>query len=89
MIKSPFKTPKPKEFEYKPRFYDERKEDLKTRMKLIKTEVRMEKDEQSDLRTRIHKRWDRDYKQQRNRQSNLRIFFIAALLTIVAYYLLK
>ena len=85
------KLPRHKKFEYKPLYYDARKEALQERIKKIKRE--MEEDKNIDPKERINreieKKWQRNnYKQQIN-FSNIRIFVIFSFLVGLMYYLLK
>ena len=90
MIRFIFKQPQPKRFEYKPRFYNERKERLEARVEAIRKEMEVQSGQSSQeaLRSRMRTAWsDRSGATQR-RQSNKTIFIITGLLAVIAYLLL-
>jgi len=85
------KLPRHKKFEYKPLYYDARKEALQERIKKIKREMEEEKniDPKDRIKREIERKWQRNnYKQQVN-FSNIRIFVIFSFLVGLMYYLLK
>ncbi len=91
MIKFLFKQPKPRRFEYKPRFYDERKERLQARVEAIRRETENEEGASSPevLRSRMQSAWRSDERRSAVRKSNRSVFIIAGLLVIIAYLLLR
>jgi hypothetical protein len=85
------KLPRHKKFEYKPLYFDARKEALEERIKKIKREMEEDKnvDPKDRIKREIEKKWQRNnYKQQIN-FSNIRIFVIFCVLVGIMYYLLK
>ena len=50
-----FRTPKPKSFKYKPRYYDQQKEELEKRKAALGLDNKLTHDE--GLRLRMDKRW--------------------------------
>ncbi|PIE86385.1 MAG: hypothetical protein CSA05_00785 [Bacteroidia bacterium] len=89
-----FKVPKHNVFEYKPRYYDPDKEDLEERIAQAKREIGVydENEKQSDRKRRIKGQMRRQYHQERlsrsNKQSNLRLILIIAVLGFLAYLVL-
>ena len=90
-----FKTYKPKQFNYTPRFYNERKEALHERVERIKREMGVE-DENLDIESGYPKRtltkgvmYEKiNRKRKLQRKSTLRLFIITAILLLLAYYML-
>jgi len=90
MIRFLFKQPQPRRFEYKPRFYNERKEQLNARIEAIKRETESANGSSSEevLRSRIsHARRSNSSRQARSK-SNKNVLIIVALLSVIAYLLL-
>lgn len=87
------KLPQHRRFEFKPRFYDERKEELDQRIQRIKEEVELEKKlkESGENYTINYRSTIRD-QFQRNRKtkkiSNIRFLLILVALLGLAYYLI-
>ena len=84
-----FRLAKPKTFNYKPVFYDEREEKLKERVEKVKRE--MGKEKTKDYKPQIVRGTMRGYlKKSRtaNRYSSLRLILIFALLLAIAYYII-
>ena len=85
-----FKIPKPRQFNYKPVFYDADKEELKEREQVIKQELGLA--DENDPRVSIRNRIRREYSRKRNvgtsRKSSLRLIIIIMILTGIAYYIL-
>ena len=90
MIRFLFKQPQPRRFNYKPRFYDERKEQLNARIEAVRKEMDMEGGASSHeaMRSRLHSAWRVKSTQQARAKSNKNIFIIAGLLAFIAYLLL-
>lgn len=76
-------------FEYKPRVYDERKERLEKRKAEIEKEVardkRMGKKHEAHLREKINDSWARRETRRQNRNSSVRVLLILAALIILMY----
>jgi hypothetical protein len=91
MIRFLFKQPKPRRFEYKPRFYDERKERLQARVEAIRKETENEQGASGGevLRSRMQSAWRSDDRKSAVRKSNRSVLIIAGLLVIIAYLLLR
>lgn len=85
-----FKIPKPRQFNYKPVFYDADKEELKEREQVIKQELGLA--DENDPRVSIRNRIRREYSRKRNvgtsRKSSLRLIIIIMILMGIAYYIL-
>lgn len=88
-IPSFFRTPKPKHFNYIPRYYDEQKENLEERIRNIEIEMGVKEGEA--YRPRIRKGHMSNYfrrKQKRvQKQSNIRLVIIILILLLVSYFL--
>ncbi len=90
MIRFLFKQNQPRRFDYKPRFYNERKEQLNARVEAIRKEVEAESGVSSEeaLRSRMGHAWKSSSSQKSRLQSNKNVLIIAALLSVIAYLLL-
>jgi hypothetical protein len=96
---SVFKTKKPKQFEYKPLYYDPVKEELMQRVNAIKKETGQLKEstEESDIvrQARITSAFQNNRSIRQNSSSGLmqnqtvRIAIIATILAAIAYYIIK
>lgn len=92
-----FKLPKIKRFEYRPRYYDERKEALEYRIKQIKLEMGI-KDDDPDAgkftkeihAVRIKGQMRSNFKKNRRavKRSNIRLLIILLVLFALAYYII-
>lgn len=82
-----FRTPKPKAFEFKPRFYDAEKEAREERFKNIDAEQKGESHRGMLRRGAFRQSMDR--KQPRQYQPITRILLIIAALMAIAYLLLR
>jgi len=84
-----FRLSQHKRFNFVPRYYDERKEELEKRVKIIEKEMCVGKDE--IYVPRIRKGQMRGYFQKTRRvkkQSNIRLIIIIIVLFIITYFLL-
>jgi len=81
-----FKTPKHRQFKYRPLFYDEKKEELE---KLTRESVKGDDFDEATLRDRLQLRWKRNRKVQDKRFTKMRFIFILLVLALVAWLLLK
>ena len=75
-----FKTPTPKQFKYKPRYYDEEKERLEQRK--AELGLNSELSPQESLRFQIRKRWR--HQDIDSGKGNLRKYFYFAFYALVA-----
>jgi hypothetical protein len=85
-----FKTPRPKEFNYIPRYYDERKEEMEERKKRIEQELGLNKGKDYKhgiTRGAMTRRMTE--RRKSNRSSVIRLLVIIAILLILTYYLLS
>lgn len=79
-----FKTPKNKQFNYRPLFYDPKKEE---REKRLKTAYEAGKDDyEQALRDRIQMRWKRTAGIRDRQASNRRLIIILAVVFLLVYY---
>jgi hypothetical protein len=91
-----FRMEKPKPFTFVPRFYDERKEELESRMSEIKKEIDENRDDQyvPNIRGRMRSRHDALYgKAGKPTKSlisrRLITIILIALVLIIGYYILR
>jgi type VI protein secretion system component VasF len=79
-----FKTAKPKQFAYRPRYYDQKKEELEKRKR------ELEKSGEGDsahLRMEIQRRWRFVDRKNSSRSKQVKILFYLLLLAILAFYI--
>ena len=89
-IPSFFKAYKPRQFEYTPRYYDERKEALNERIRRIEVEMGVRSGDGTMHRT-LSKGVMQDRisrKRKASRKSSLTLFLITVILLTLAYVLL-
>lgn len=85
-------TPKSKQFNFKPRYYDEQKEELENRVRSIKREMGVEDLNDSDkpyvpnIKGQMRGYFKKNIEQKR--QSTMRLVLIMAVLLTAAYFLL-
>jgi Flp pilus assembly protein TadB len=78
-----FKTPKNKQFNYKPVFYDKKKEEREKRMKSAIEDNGG--DYQQALRDRIRMRWQRSAGSKDKKTSSQRLIIIILIITVLVY----
>lgn len=92
-----FKLPKIKQFQYKPRYYDERKEALDKRIAQIKSEMGITDDQpegnkyfKGDYKTHIKGQMRGYFKHARKqrRTSNIRLLVILLVLLALVWYII-
>ncbi|MCK5028295.1 MAG: hypothetical protein KAR57_01585 [Bacteroidales bacterium] len=85
-------TPKNKQFKFKPRYYDEQKEELESRVKQIKKEMGVSEDDpQKPYVSSIRKGEMRGYFKknvEQKRKSTMRFVIILIILFAIVYFLL-
>lgn len=86
-------TPKNKKFSFKPRYYDEQKEELEKRVREIKREMGIKDDENGDKPyvPTIRKGQMRGYFKksvEQKRKSTIRLIIILIILFAIIYFLL-
>jgi hypothetical protein len=79
-----FKTPKPKQFSYKPRYYDKAKEEREKRKAEMGYESSL--DHIDSLRSRISVRWRKDDEKKTKSKSAIIYYLIYATLIIGSVY---
>jgi len=82
-----FKTPRPRQFNYRPVFYDERKEALKEREQQIKQELGLTDENEirvSGIKGRMRGYYARSVRSKS--KSNFRLIIILAILLLLAYF---
>ncbi|MDD5508669.1 MAG: hypothetical protein PHD25_10165 [Bacteroidales bacterium] len=80
-----FHTPKPKQFEFKPRYYDPKKEELEQRKRELG--LSDSSDPELRLRSQMQQRWRSERKEARKKSGTQRLI-IFILLALVLIYLL-
>lgn len=80
-----FKTPKNKQFNYKPVYWDKAKEERDKRLKTALEETN--KDYAEALRERMDLRWRRSSVTRSRRNSNLRFLAVLMVIGIAFYYI--
>lgn len=84
-----FHTPKPKKFNYNPRFYDERKEELENLKKKYNVKENSKEDYMLGFKDRLHYNWSQKKKESKREQSStLRLILIIAVLVALTYWLI-
>lgn len=85
-----FRTYKPKQFQFMPRYYDEQKESLKERIRQAEIEANGPKKDEPYRPTLVHGSIKGKLNARRKAQKNsaIRVFVIAMLLLALAYYLI-
>jgi hypothetical protein len=89
MLKFSFlKTQKPKQFEYKPRYYDPEKEALEQRRREMGLSDQQTRSEQ--LRARMQYEWGRRRdRQKRQRNNTIRLLVFIGLVILMLMWILK
>jgi cytoskeletal protein RodZ len=83
-----FKTEKPKQFEYKPRYYDPEKEALEQRKKRMGLSA--DQDHKEQLRIQMQYEWNRREKhRKRQRNSTIRLLVFVALVILLTYWIVR
>jgi cytochrome c-type biogenesis protein CcmH/NrfG len=80
-----FKTPKNKKYNYKPVYYDQKKEEREKRLKAV-TDDNPEAYAES-LRDRLDLRWKRNAGARNRKASNQRLFVILLVMFLLLYLL--
>jgi len=91
-IPSFFKTKKPNQFYYEPRYYNERKEKMEERYSRISRELNNDKGERTDatvFRSSLRENWASSSRHSQGNAINKRVLFYIVLLVGLAYYFLK
>ncbi len=84
-----FKTPKNKPFNYKPVYYDARKEALEKLSKTAYSEAKEDnKNYEEVLRDRMRLRWKRSTQPKSRIAAKSRLFVIMAVLFLLAYLII-
>lgn len=90
IFSSLFKQRKPKQFGFKPLYYNAEKEAREKRNELIKKEISSETLTQNEeLRKLLREKWRKNYVVLANKKSNIRIIVIAVLLALICYLILR
>ncbi len=78
-----FKRPRPRNFEYKPRYYDEEKERREERRKALED---AEKGISSTLRYDIERRWRMADRKNRNKSRGVNLLVYLIVAALLAYF---
>lgn len=87
-----FKTPNHRRFDYNPRYYDERKEELERKIKRHQAMKELSGEDEEALRARyrmqqtIDDKWKPNYRKQSSR-STMRLIIVLGVLFFLAYLL--
>jgi len=79
-----FKTPKPKQFEYKPRYYDEEAERKEKRRKEIEDAG---KGDTSFMKSEIDRRWRRIDKKNRGKARGINLLIYLVIIALLVYFM--
>lgn len=88
-----FRSKKPDQFYFEPRYYNERKEKMKQRYESIGREVEniptLEPTNKDDFKTTIRENWGNSYSRTAaGNKVNTRVIFYVIALLVIAYYIL-
>lgn len=78
-----FKTPKNKQYNYKPVYYDQKKEEREKRLKAVSDDDPEAYSE--SLRDRLNTRWKRNAGAKSRKASNQRLFVILLIMFLLLY----
>lgn len=81
-----FRTPKPRQFNYRPLFYNKQEEEFEGKLK--KAREGTQEEETGDLRQKIEQTWKRRRNAQQNSFKNMRSLAIAIALVCLLLYLI-
>lgn len=81
-----FRTPKPRQFNYKPLFYNKQDDEFEGKIKKVREGVPEE--ETSDLRQKMEQSWKRRRSTEQRNVKNMRGLAIAIALVILLLYLI-
>ncbi len=91
-IPSFFKSKKPDQFYFEPRYYDARKEKMKERYDRISREVNannLEKTDTEVFRSNLRENWSSNRVKNTNKTSYRVLFYIVILAGLAYYYLMR
>ena len=89
-IPSIFKATQPKEFKYRPFYFNPEKEERESRNKMIRAELDNEKAGSPEFRSRLRERWEMsNHASKKANKSNLRLIVIFIILLGITYFILK
>ena len=79
-----FKRPKPRQFEYKPRYYDEEKERREERRKAL---AEAENGAPTNLKRDIDLRWRRIDRRNRNKSKSINLLVYLVIVALLVYFM--
>ena len=80
-----FRRPKPRQFNYKPLYYDPAKEEAEKRKKTLQS--MQEGDRREHMRAEIRRKWRTERTSLEKRDQVLRIFFFALIAGFAIYFI--
>lgn len=88
-----FRSKKPDQFYFEPRYYDERKEKMQKRYETIRREENnagfAERSHPQDFKSALRENWGNSYSRNRSgNKVNTRVFFYIVALSVLAYFIL-
>lgn len=85
------KRPKPRKFDFIPRYYDAQKEELQERIGKFNEELSDEEKAKHRIKAGIRNRYygDQDYRSAEVKKSNIRLIIIIMVLCFISYLILK
>ncbi|MCC7332070.1 MAG: hypothetical protein IT232_05605 [Flavobacteriales bacterium] len=87
-IPSFFKTKKPHQFYYEPRYYNEQKEKMNERYDRISKEIKFEREGKNSgsYQTSLHHNWLSNNRKSKTRSANTRVLLYFIVLIGLVYY---
>lgn len=84
-----FDLPKPKRFNYKPRYYNAQKDELEQRIKAH--ELSKEQTEEERLRIKMKNDWERELSKRKvtTKSNRMTLWIMIALVALILYILLR
>ena len=79
-----FRTPKPKQFNYKPRYYDEEKERQEQRRKELMGDGQ---GNTINIRRQIERRWRKEDRQNRDKSRRMNVLVYILVAVILIYFI--
>jgi len=85
------KRPKPRKFDFIPRYYDPDKEELESRLAQYKDEMNEEERAKHRIRTGLRNKYygDSEFRSSQVKKSNLRLVYIIIILAFITYLILR
>lgn len=81
------KRGKPKEFNYKPRYYDEEKEKMEKRRKQLEQSNKESSTDDEHLRLEMDRKWRKIDRSNHNKARGINIFIFLVIAAILIYFI--